>query len=122
MLDEGAGLAVDLILSLLLRTQSFLTASTAVRNEQAGALIAAISDHRNASADDADTRLGEDPAVVAAAGQRIADCPDQVAVGVNDHLVRRVPVILAEGGDAPVGGDQGAVDDGDGVLALAAGQ
>lgn len=66
-----------------------------------------------------DARLGEGPAVVAAAGQWEADGREQAAFGVDDDLqVGRVPVVLAGRGDAAVaGGHQGGVDDVDGVLA-----
>jgi hypothetical protein len=36
MLDPGTGFAVDLVLGLLLGTQVLLTASSAVRDQQAG--------------------------------------------------------------------------------------
>ncbi|GAA2348585.1 hypothetical protein GCM10010431_85460 [Streptomyces kunmingensis] len=93
-----------------------------MRNEQAGALVAAIGDHGNSPAGHINAGLGEGPAVVAAAGQRIADGHDQAAVGVDDDLqVRRLAAVLARGGDAAVpGGNECAVDDVHGVLALAA--
>lgn len=95
-----------------------------MRDEQAGALVAAGGDGRCAAPEPVDVELREDPAVVAPAGRRKADRHDQTAVRIDDDLqVRRVPVVLAGRGDtAAAGGRQDAVDDVDGVLARPTGR
>lgn len=98
---SGPGPAMDCVLRLLLTAEVRLTASFAVRDEQAGALVAAIGDGGCAAAGPVDAGLGERPAVVSAAEQRQADRHDQAAVGIDDDLqVRRVPVVLAGRGHA----------------------
>jgi len=62
--------------------------------------------------------LGPGLAVVAVAGQGLADCHDQTGVGVNDDLViRGVPVVLGLLRDGVVAsGHEGPVDDQYGAL------
>lgn len=124
VLHPGSRPAVDGILRLLLRAEVRLTASFAVRDEQAGAPVSAVGDGRCAATGPVDAGLRKGPTLVAAAGQRQADRHHQAAVGVDDDLqVRRVPVVLAGGSHtAVVGGHQGAIDDVDGVLARPAGR
>lgn len=86
MLNAGAGLAVHVVLGFLLRSQVFLAASAAVWNQQAGPLVSAVGDRGDASASGIDAGFGVGPAVVAAAGQRIADGHHQAAVGIDDDL------------------------------------
>jgi len=64
---------VDGVLCFLLWAEVSVASLSAVRDEQAGALIAAVGDGRGAAADPVDAGLSEGPAVVAAAGQREAD-------------------------------------------------
>jgi len=96
-----------------------LTSFAPVRDDQAGAPVAAVGDHRGL----ADGRLGAGQfprlAVVAVAGQGPADHGDESGVGIDDDLVvGRVAVILRLLSDRVVsGGDQGAVHDQNGVLA-----
>jgi hypothetical protein len=95
-----------------------LAALVAVRDDQAGASVAAVCDHRRVA--DGGLRAGQMPdfAVVAVAGQGPTDRDDQPRVGVDDHLVvGGVAVVLRLLGHRMVTrGDQGAVHDEDGVL------
>lgn len=78
--------AVDRVLRFLHGTQTLLTTTFSVRKEQPGVLVAAVRDGGDTAAGPVDSGLGESPAVVATAGQRIADGHHQAAVGVDDHL------------------------------------
>lgn len=86
VLDACPSATVDRVLRFLYGTQMLLTTTFSVRNEQTGALVAAVRDGGDIAADPVDSGLAESPAVVATAGQRIADGHHQAAVGVDDHL------------------------------------
>src|SRR5690349_2132653 len=119
VLDAGADFAVGGVVFLFPGRQFGLPAFAAVRDDQAGAPVAAVRDHRRLA--DGVLGAGQLPclAVVAVARQRPADGDDEPGVGVDDDLVvGRVPVVLRLLGDGVVaGGDQGSVHDQHGVLA-----
>jgi hypothetical protein len=95
VLDAGPDLAVGGVVLLFPSWQFGLAAFTAVRNEQAGAPIAAVRDDRGPA--DGGLRTGKFPrlAIVAVARDRSADGDDESGVGVDDDLVvGRVPVVL----------------------------
>jgi hypothetical protein len=96
VLDAGPDLAVGGIVLLLPSRQFGLAAFAAVRDDQAGAPIAAVRDDRGPA--DGGLRTGQFPrlAVVAVAGDRPADGDDdESGVGVDDDLVvGRVAVVL----------------------------
>src|ERR1051325_2134880 len=60
--------AMDAVLCLLPGAEAALASSFGVRDEEAGALVAAVGEGRGAAAGPIDAGLGEGPAVVAAAG------------------------------------------------------
>lgn len=100
VLDAGADLAVGGVVFLFPGREFGLAFLAAVRDDQAGAPVSAVRDHRGAA--DGGFRAGQLPrlAVVAVAGQRPADRDDEPGVGVDDDLmVGRVPVILRLLGD-----------------------
>jgi hypothetical protein len=72
-----------------------LTWFPSVRDDQAGASVAAVGNHRGAA--DSCLGAGQFPhlAVVAVAGDRLVDGDDETGVGVDDDLVvRGVPIVL----------------------------
>ena len=58
-----------------------------MRDEQAGALVAAVGDGRGSSDGSLGAGLAPGPAVVAVARQWLADGDDQLGVGIDDDLV-----------------------------------
>ncbi len=99
-----------------------LAAFAAVREYQAGAVVGAIGDNRGLT--DGFFGAGKLPrlAVVTVAQQRPADGDVEPGVGINGDLVVRgvpVPVVLRllRRDGVVAGGDQGAVDDQQGVPA-----
>lgn len=86
VLDACPGSPVEGVLGILPRAQTVLASSCAVRDEQSGAVIAAIGDPGSTAAGPFDAGLGEGKAVVADAGQRMTGGHGQAAVGVDDHL------------------------------------
>ncbi|GAA4090764.1 hypothetical protein GCM10022233_87620 [Streptomyces shaanxiensis] len=73
MFHPSSSPVVDGVLRLLLRAEVRLATSSAVRDEKAGALVAAVGDDRGSAAGPVDAGLRQRPAVVAAAGQRDAE-------------------------------------------------
>lgn len=90
-----------------------LAAFAAVRDDQAGAPVAAVRDHGRPA--DGGLRAGQLPriAVIAIARDRTADRDDEPGVGVDhDLVVGGVPVVLRLLRDSVVaGGHQSAVHD-----------
>ncbi|CCB77671.1 protein of unknown function [Streptantibioticus cattleyicolor NRRL 8057 = DSM 46488] len=119
VLYTGADFAVGGVVLLLPFREFGLALLAAVRDDQAGAPVAAICDDRGLA--DGVFRAGQLPrlAVVAVACDWSADRDDEPGVGVDDDLVvGGVPVVLGLLGDGVVtGGNEGAVHDEHGVLA-----
>lgn len=95
VLDAGADFSVGAVVFLFPGRELGLAAFAAVRDDQAGASVAAVGDDRGAA--HCGLGAGQLPrlAVVAVAGQRLADGHDEPGVGVDDDLViSGVPVVL----------------------------
>lgn len=117
--DMGADLAVGGIVLLFPGWEFGLVFLASVRDDQAGAPVAAVGDQRGT----ADGVLGSGQflrlGVVAVISQCSAEGGDQPRVGVDDDLVMGgVPVVFRPLGDHVVAGwDEGAVHDQRGVAA-----
>lgn len=117
VLNTGADLLVRPVV-LLFPVREFFAFAALVWDDESGVLVTAVGDgHRRA---DGGLGTGLLPAsgVVPVAGQGPADHDDQAGVGVDDDLMGRgIAVVLRLLGHRVVtGGDQGSVDDEDGVL------
>jgi len=98
VLDAGADLAVGGVVLIFSIWEFGLAALAAVRDDQAGAPVAVVRDDGGAA--DCSFRTGQLPcfAVVAVAGQWLANGDDQASACVDDDLVvGRVPVVLRLG-------------------------
>lgn len=113
VLDPGADLAVGGVVLLFPARELRLARSAAVRDEQSGVLVAAVSDHNGAAHRILGPGALPGGAVVHFARHGPAYRNDQPSVGVDDHLmVGGVPVVLGPLGDRVIArGHQGSVYD-----------
>jgi hypothetical protein len=96
VLDAGADLAVGGVVFLFPRQEFCLAGLAAVRDDQTGAPVTAVRDHRGTA--DGILRAGQLPclAVVAVAGHRPANGDHESGVGIDDDLmIGRIPVVRA---------------------------
>jgi hypothetical protein len=119
MLDAGTDAAVRGVVVLFPSGQLSLPTRAPVWDDEPGAPIAAVRDDCGFANGGLGSGLLPRLAVVAVAGQGLADHHDEPGVGVDDDLVvGGVPVVFRLRGDRMIaGGHQGAVDDEHGVLA-----
>lgn len=119
VLDTGSHLLVRVVVLLLPGGQFLVLAFAVVRDDQAGAAVAAVGDRCGLPNCRFGVGFRPRSAVAAVTGQRTADHDDEAGVGVDDDLVADgLPVILGLFGHRVVPrGYQGAVCDQHGVLA-----
>lgn len=118
VLDTSADLLVGLVVVLFPGRAFGLAALAAVRDDQAGARVAAVGDREGLTEGCLGAGFLPCLAVVAVPGERPADHDYQAGIGVDDNLVvGGVPVVLRPRCDGVVAGrGQGPVHDEHGAL------
>ena len=95
VLDPGPDLLVGPVVLFLPVRELGLAALATVRDDQPGARVAAVCDHKGLAEGGPGTGLLPGPAVVAVPGERSTDHDDAPGVGVDDDLVvGGVPIVL----------------------------